>query len=124
MKESEILTSSLMGDMPTELLQFIKDRVTSFVKFDLIRFFHENQYTYDTAENIAYYSGHDEEPIENALEGLVADNILEITIADGVHYYSLIKDGQMRGLIGQFVEACEDASFRTKVIFHIIRRMR
>ncbi|MCI0399555.1 MAG: hypothetical protein L0332_16490 [Chloroflexi bacterium] len=124
MDQDDSLTLRLMADMPPELLQFIRSKVTSFVKLDLLRFLHENQFTYDTAENIAHYVGHDEAVIKAALEKLLADGVLEVTIVNNTRVYSLSKDGAMRNIVSQFVEACEDAEFRTKVIFHILRGMR
>jgi len=50
------LAARLMGDMDPGLLDFLKTRVNSFVKWDLVRFFHENPHTTDTAENVARYA--------------------------------------------------------------------
>jgi len=49
----------LMADLDPELLTFLKGTVNTFVKWDLVRFFHENPHTTDTAENIARYAGRD-----------------------------------------------------------------
>ena len=47
--EREDLVGRLMADMDPELLNFLRTRVNSFVKWDLIRFFGENPYPTDTA---------------------------------------------------------------------------
>ena len=54
--------------MPDNLLEFVKSKVTSFIKWDLIRFFHENPNTVDTAENIARYAGRHITAVEPELE--------------------------------------------------------
>jgi hypothetical protein len=118
------LAGRLMGDMPPDLLRFIKDKVTSFIDFDLIRFFYESRSTHNTAENVAQSVGHNAEAIQTALITLVANGVLDVTLVDGVSVYSLAQNSEMRALLERFVPACEDAEFRTKVIFHIIRRMR
>jgi hypothetical protein len=61
---SNDLAARLMGDMAPQLLEFLKTKVNSFVKWDLVRFFHENPNTTDTAENIARYAGRDVATIE------------------------------------------------------------
>ena len=42
---SNDLAARLMGDMAPQLLEFLKTKVNSFVKWDLVRFFHENPNT-------------------------------------------------------------------------------
>ncbi len=37
---SNDLAARLMGDMAPQLLEFLKTKVNSFVKWDLVRFFH------------------------------------------------------------------------------------
>ena len=49
-------TARLMDDMDPVLLDFVKTKVNSFVKWDLVRFFHENPHTADTVDNIAKYA--------------------------------------------------------------------
>ena len=46
-----------MNDMDPSLLSFVQTRVTSFIKWDLMRFLHENPHTLDSAANIARYTG-------------------------------------------------------------------
>jgi len=50
-------TTRLMDDMDPTLLDFVKQKVNSFIKWDLVRFFYENPHTADTVENIAKYAG-------------------------------------------------------------------
>ena len=53
------LAARLMEDMDAQLLDFLKTKVNSFVKWDLVRFFHENPNTADTPDNVARYAGRD-----------------------------------------------------------------
>jgi hypothetical protein len=121
---SEDFTSKLMNDMDPALLDFIKTKVNSFIKWDLIRFFHENPHTADTAQNIARYTGRHVDAIEPELEGLVQDNVMQEHRIDGTTIYSLVPDEGTRSLIEQFVLACEDRHFRVKAVYHIIKNMR
>ena len=61
----------LMDEMDPTLFDFIKTKVNSFIKWDLVRFFYENPHTVDTANNIAPYIGRKVSQVKLALEALV-----------------------------------------------------
>jgi hypothetical protein len=117
-------TSRLMDDMDPELLDFLHDKVNSFVKWDMVRFFHDNPHAADTADNIARYTGRDVRTIADELVGLVEVGVLEQTELSGQTIYMLTSDESMRDLIRTFVLACDDRMFRVKAIYHVIRGMR
>jgi hypothetical protein len=118
------LTSRLMADMNPHLLEFLQRKVNSFVKWDLIRFFHDNPHTTDTANNIARYAGRNVEAIRNELVELTQDGVLEENQLGDMTVYSLAPDPQNRELLEQFVKASDDRQFRVKAIYHIIRGTR
>jgi hypothetical protein len=113
-----------MEEMDPKLLEFLKTKVNSFIKWDLVKFFHDNPNTADTAEGIARYIGRKTEAVKPELEELVVDGVMEASIINGIYIYSLTKDEEMRKFIGDFVSACEDRHFRIKAVYHIIREMR
>ena len=121
---SNDLAARLMGDMAPQLLEFLKTQVNSFVKWDLVRFFHENPNTTDTAENIARYAGRDVATIEVELDELVGASVLHRQTVSDLNVYSLGDDPHIRSLVDQFILACDDRQFRVKAIYHIIRGMR
>lgn len=118
------LAARLMDDMDPDLLDFLQNKVNSFIKWDLVRFFHDNPHAADTADNIARYIGRDVRTIEDELNGLVRVGVLEENEVSRMHIYSLAKDQQTRQLIENFVVACNDRQFRVKAIYHVIRGMR
>jgi hypothetical protein len=125
MEEMELdLTGRLMADMDPQLLEFLQTKVNSFVKWDLVRFFHDNPHTTDTAENIARYAGRSVETIRLELSELAQDGVLEENQLDDMTVYSLAPDQQTRELLSQFVKASDDRQFRVKAIYHIIRGTR
>lgn len=124
MNNTDDLAARLMQDMDPKLLQFLQTRVNSFVKWDLIRFFHDNPHTTDTAENIARYTGRDVRTIESELIDLSRSGVLEMQQIGDLKVYTLATDGNMRALINKFVKACDDRRFRVKAIYHIIRGMK
>ncbi len=118
------LTARLMSDMDPQLLEFLRTKINSFVKWDLVRFFHENPHTADTVENIARYAGRSSEAVRTELRELAEDGVLEETQLGSMTIYSLTSDPQVRELLRRFAEASDDRQFRIKAIYHIVRGSR
>src|SRR5579863_6602635 len=124
---SSIVASSIMleSDIDPRLLDFIQRRVNTFVKWDLIRFFHDLPYTADNAETIANATGRDAASVVRALDELTHCGLLESSAPPvGQTVYVLTSDHGMRTLINSFMLACDDSQFRIKAIYHIIRGLR
>ena len=117
-------TARLMNDMDPALLDFVKSKVNSFIKWDLVRFFYENPNTADTVENIAKYAGRNAAAIKAELEEMVESGVMEKRNMEETSIYSLAKNEEMRELVDRFILACEDRHFRVKAVYHIIRGMR
>ena len=113
-----------MDDMDPTLLNFVKTKVNSFIKWDLVRFFYENPHTADTVENIAKYAGRNANAVKPELEDLVESHIMQKQTLNDTAIYSLSNDDDMRALVDKFILACEDRHFRVKAVYHIIRGMR
>jgi predicted transcriptional regulator len=125
MEEMDLdLTGRLMADMDPKLLEFLQTKVNSFVKWDLVRFFHDNPHTTDTANNIARYAGRSVETIQAELAELARDGVLEENQLGEMTVYSLAPDRHARELLARFVRASDDRQFRVKAIYHIIRGTR
>jgi len=118
------LTGRVMSDMDPRLLEFLQSKIGSFVKWDLVRFFHENPHTTDTAYNIARYAGRSPDVTSRELAELAEDGVLDESRLGDMVVYSLVPDPGIRELLRQFVEASGDRQFRVKVIYHIIRGTR
>lgn len=116
-------TARLMDDMDPALLDFVKARVNSFIKWDLVRFFYENPHTADTVENIARYTGRNHAALKPEMEELIISGVVQKREVEGTPIYSLADDDEVRELVGRFVVACEDRHFRVKAVYHIIRGM-
>jgi len=118
------LTSRLMGDMEEDLIAFVSKYVDSFVKWDLMRFFHENPHTIDNVENIARYTGRDAETIGQQLSELAERELLKKTQMEKMVVYSLNPDPAVEKQLARFITASEDPQFRVKIIFHLIKGIR
>lgn len=124
MNSSQDLASRLVSGMDPQLRQFLRERVNSFVKWDLMRFFHENPHTIDTARNIAAYTGRDPAAIAPVLDALAAAEMLLVSPLPGdetVSVYRLTTDPTLRGLLDRFHQACQDREFRVQAIYTVIQ---
>ena len=106
-----------------QLHDFIRYRVNTFIKWDLVRFFHDNPHTKDTAEAIARYVSRDSETVGRALRGLVDSDVLTQENHNGVEVFALASDEAVRDLVGSFMEACHDRQFRITAIRQVIKGM-
>ncbi len=116
-------TAKLMDDMPEDLLDFVKIKVNSFIKWDLVRFFQENPHTVDTADNIAKYAGRHLSVVAPELEDLEASGIMGRRVVGDQIVYSLTQNPDVLEVVDKFIVACEDRHFRVKAVYHIIRGM-
>ena len=108
------------AEMSPQWRKFIETKVNSFIKWDLIRFFHDNPHIQDTAENIAGYVGRDTKTVMSELEGLVSTQVLTTVVRNQVTIYQLTDDKDTRSLIRDFVSACFDRKFRVQAIHCVI----
>jgi hypothetical protein len=117
-------TTPEMQDDP-ELMQFLHEKVNTLVKWDLVRFFHDNPHTVDTAENIAGYTGREDvHEVTDELLSLAETNVLRVNQVSGQNIFSLSSDATVHELINRFVRACDDRQFRVKAINQVIKAMR
>lgn len=113
----------MSDDMNATWKQFLQTKVNSFIKWDLVRFFHDNPHTADTAENIAQFVGRDAKTVQRELDGLVKAKVLDRKAISGEAIYRISEDKSVRDLIHDFVEACHSREFRVQAINHVIHGM-
>lgn len=110
--------------MDETIQQFLREKVNSFIKWDLVRFFHDTPHAKDTAPNIARYIGRDQTTVERELAALASNGIVRAEqVAPDVTVYSLADDADTRQTIHRFMVACHDRNFRVKVINQVIQAM-
>ncbi len=108
------------AEIDSRLLDFVRNQVDSFVKWDLVRFFHDNPYAVDTADNIAQFTGRDYLTVEQELLELAERGVLESNNAGQKRIYRYVKDEDVRSLVERFVHACDDRDFRIRAINQVI----
>ena len=115
------LASRVVDEIDPDLLDFLRGKVNTFLKWDLVRFFHENPHTADTAENIARYVGRDPQAVAAELGELVKDGLLKARTLGDFATFTLTEAAEARALIRRFITACEDREFRVKAMYHVVR---
>jgi hypothetical protein len=108
------------GTMDSNLLNFLREKVNTFTKWDLVRFFHDNPHAEEIAPNIARFIGRDLTEVKHELTNLVSSQVLEMRSVSGVQVYRMVDDAATRGLIAEFVSACDDPEFRVQAIHEVI----
>jgi hypothetical protein len=107
-------------DMDRVWETFLRYRVNSFIKWDLVRFFYDNPHTEDTAENIANTIGRDVRTVQRELDGLVSADVLDANNLSGGRIYRYSNNVESRRLVADFMRACHNREFRVKAIQHVI----
>jgi DNA-binding MarR family transcriptional regulator len=117
-------TARLMSEMEPDLLDALQHRINSFIKWDLIKFLHENPHTFDTADQIARYIGREPTAVRAALEELHQSGLVERTPRESQAVFALQHTPAAMDLVKRFLKACEDRHFRVKAVYHIVRASR
>jgi len=99
---------------------FLRYRVNSFIKWDLVRFFYDNPHTVDTAENIANTIGRDVRTVQRELDGLVSADVLDASNLNDGRVYRYSTNPESRRLVAEFMRECHNREFRVKAIQHVI----
>lgn len=68
MADDQDAAAQWMEDIDPRLLDLLRTRVNTFIKWDVVRFFHANPHTADTADNLARYIGRDVRVVEPELD--------------------------------------------------------
>lgn len=112
----------LMESLDAELLEFIRTKINSFIKWDLLKLLYSNPHTVDTAERLARQCGRSLESVLKSLEEMVREGLLEMHFVAGIPVYSISKEEKARRLVEKFLEACKNRQVRVRVVYHILKR--
>jgi hypothetical protein len=112
--------SQSMNGMNSQLFSFLREKVNTFAKWDLVRFFHDNPHAAEIAPSIAQSIGRDYVEVQAELTNLVNANVLQVETVSNVQVYRLAEDAETRNLIHEFVSACDDPDFRVRAIQEVI----
>lgn len=110
-----------MADMDPALRQLLLWDVNTLVRWDVLRYFLENDYTAATLDDLAHAAGRDTEELLAATGALVAAGWLARRTIDGETSYTLTQERERRVRLNDLHSALHDHEFRLKAIYHWIR---
>lgn len=116
-------SSYVTAEMNESWKDFLHEQINSFVKWDLVRFFHDNPHTADTADSIARVVGRDNATVKRELDGLVGSGLLQVKQVGGTSIYTITTNSKLRERIRAFITACHDRQFRIQAINHMMNGM-
>lgn len=102
-------------DTDPTLIQFLHEKIHTFVQWDVLQYLHHNPHTMDTPGQIARALGRDRTSVAVALLALEEVKIVQSRDV-GETIYMLTDDSADRTLIQRFIRACDDSRFRRSVI--------
>ncbi len=126
MVQAGVNPSAQQGDAETRarVMRFLRQKLDSFVKWDIVRFFHDNPHAVETADDIARALGREGDEVPDALKALAASKVLTMKMVSGTAVFSLHDDPAVRVLVHEFITACDDRSFRAAAIQQVIDGLR
>jgi hypothetical protein len=116
----QALAEQMVSDLDIKWSSFLISKVNTFTKWDLVRFFHDNPHTKDTAENIASFLARDVADVRRELDELVAVALLDSKTPKNETIYQLSKKKDNRLIISEFINACHNREFRIQAIHMVI----
>lgn len=109
------------ADLDRKWLSFIQTKVTTFTRWDLLRFFNDNPHTLDSADNVAQFIGRETAAVQASLDNLVRAGMVESEQRGDVFIYRLSEHPEVRQTLTDFIRACHNREFRARAIRTIIQ---
>jgi DNA-binding MarR family transcriptional regulator len=110
-----------MADMPPDLRHLLLWDINSLGRWDVMRYFLENDYPTATLDDIAIATGRDTDDLLAATGGLVAAGWLSRRTIEGETNYTLTQERERRVRLNDLHSALHDHAFRLKALYHWIR---
>ncbi len=122
---SDTSPSTADPDAKLQAAALLLPHLDSFVKWELLRFLHDNPNMAATVEELARYTGRDETELKPAARALAGAGILEQREIDSDCAYSLTADDTLRHLISHLIQGyLADRLVRLAISNQILRAQR
>ncbi len=103
------------------LLEFVRTRLDTFIKWDIMRHFHTHPHLTLTAEQLARALGRDVRVLKPELRQLAQAGLLEVEDLADMRLFTYTDNAETRALVADFFKACQDRRFRIHAIYQVIR---
>lgn len=111
-----------MEDMDPQFLALLREHITSFAKWDILRFFVELERESATLGEIAEAVGREPATLLGEAADLVRGGFLGRRTIDGETHYVITQEKRRRSQLEAFLAATHERDFRLKVIYHLLHR--
>jgi hypothetical protein len=108
------------GAVPPEVETFLHNVADSFIKIELIKFFHRNQRLLGTVEDIAVAIGRDKRTTARAVPHLLSAGVLKAHGRGGAALWSYDPDPQMTQHIDAFLAYYKSESGRRAIVRRVL----
>lgn len=112
---------NMIPQIDVELERFIEKYVNSFIKWDLLVFFHENPGTTDTSTSLANHLGRRPEDVRKALDELVEGEVLTVQADDPNIIYQYQPSPKVQPLIENFIKSLDSREKRLQILTKLLR---
>jgi hypothetical protein len=123
MSLSNVISPTAQGLEP-RLLHLLQTHLDTFIKWDIVRHFHEQPHLTHTAAQLARVLGRDERVIVPELLQLTRTGLLNAEEMADTRVFTYTDNLDTRALVADFFSACQDRRFRVQAICHVIRGLR
>lgn len=103
---------------------FVDTHLDSFLKWELIRFFHSNDHVADTASQIANQLKRNVQVVQSALQSLAQTGIVHRVHFEDIEIYTLTEDDKLRHILEQFMQTSQERHAYLQIMYAIMRRIR
>ncbi|HDP70124.1 MAG TPA: hypothetical protein ENN38_04860 [Actinobacteria bacterium] len=110
-----------MPELNEPLERFIEEYVDSFVKWDLITYFHNNAGVFDSSHSLAVHLGRKESDIKKALRELADKNLVTEIKENGGDVYQYTPSVGISEMVENFVKALEIREKRLLILTKLLR---
>ncbi len=111
-------------ELEPRLLELVQTHLNTFIKWDIMRHFHQYPHTTTTTAQLARALGRDARVLEPELAQLARAGLLETEELADMRLFTYTDNSDTRALVADFFKACRDRRFRVQAIYHVIRRLR
>lgn len=110
--------------IPQSVSDFVDTHLDTFLKWELIRFFYQNDHAADTASQIATQLKRNVRVVRAGLQSLVQTGIVHRVHFEDTEIYTLTEDDDLRRNLTQFMETSEQRQAHLQIMYAIMRRIR
>lgn len=111
----------MIPQLDIKLEKFIEKHVNSFIKWDLLVFFHENPGAADTATSLANRLGRRPEDVRKALDEFGEGGILTTQADDPNVIYQYQPSPKIQPLIEAFIKSLDSREKRLQILTKLLR---